>query len=97
MHDEIALADQSLDRIAFLNAAEVEIHRAGVHQVRDVVQAPGRKIIEYGHLVTVLQQQTHRGATDVPCASGNQYVFRHLLHPTKRDVPKGRCVNRVTS
>jgi hypothetical protein len=50
-----------------------------------------RKIIQNGDLVTVLQQKTHRGATNVICASSNQNVFRHLLHRKKRSFLGGRC------
>src|ERR1700719_3120019 len=48
------------------------------------------KIIENGHLETVLLQKTHRGATNVACASGNQNVFRHLSAPNERVVSKER-------
>ena len=49
------------------------------------------KIVQHSHLVVVLQKKTDGRAADVTRASGNQYVFGHLLHRAKRVVPNGRC------
>ena len=66
--------------------------------IRQRTAVSARKIIQNSHLV--LQQKTHRGATNVTRSSGNQNVFRHLrARPAATSGPlvlfSDRCILRI--